>query len=435
MNIRDIIIKKRDGYALSKEEISYFVTKVANKEIEEYQISAFCMATYFMGMNAEEMNNLTVEITSSGDVLDLSSIDGIKVDKHSTGGVGDSVSLVLGPMLASCGLVVSKMSGRSLGHSGGTIDKLESIPGFRVDLDNDELCAQLKEIKIAIISQTKQMAPVDKVMYAIRDTSGSVESIPLIASSIMSKKLAVGADFLLLDVKVGDGAFMESLSEAKELAVAMVDIAKLSKIPCIAVVTDMNQPLSSAIGNAIEVKCAIETLKGAGSERLRELCIDLAAMTFLKCGLDVDIVSATLRAKNSLESMAAFNTFKEMVRMQGGDVQYVDNPDMIELAQHQITLKAAEQGYVSNISARVIAEAVVSLGAGRKSKQDAIDLTVGVELFKTVGDSVSIGDPLAKIYAKDQESLSNALEMISEAIAISAEEVAKESMILDVISN
>ena len=384
-------------------------------------------------MTPAERLALTQAMVGSGEVVDLSAIEGIKVDKHSTGGVGDKTSLILGPLVASMGVPVAKMSGRGLGHTGGTLDKLESISGMTIELDMERFIEQVNEIKLAIIGQTGNLAPADKYLYALRDVTATVESIPLIASSIMSKKIAAGADAIVLDVKFGAGAFMKTLVDAKQLAQAMVEIGRDAQRQTVAFLTDMNQPLGSAIGNALEVKEAIETLKGHGPKDLEELVLQLASQMVVLAKKAPDVETAYEQLKEKLHRGEAFNKFKEFVQAQGGDVAQIENPDLLPKADSIIPVKASQSGYVHQIDALSIGLAAMKLGAGRATKDDMIDMAVGVVLDKKVGDSVGEGDVLAYIHANRVDN-EEAIAYIQKAYCICKDPVCPPTLIYDVIA-
>src|SRR5699024_3071642 len=392
MRMVDIIEKKRDGQALTNEEIEFFINAYTSGEIPDYQASSLAMAIFFQDMNDQERAALTMAMVNSGDVIDLSAINGIKVDKHSTGGVGDTTTLVLAPLVASVGVPVAKMSGRGLGHTGGTIDKLESVEGFHVEISEDKFVELVNEAKVAVIGQTGNLTPADKKLYALRDVTGTVNSIPLIASSIMSKKIASGADAIVLDVKTGSGAFMKDLSSAKKLAEAMVKIGNGAGRQTMAVISDMSQPLGYAVGNALEVKEAIATLNGQGPADLTELCLTLASkMVYLAKKADT-IEQAREKLEATIESGRAIEKFKTLIASQKGDDSIVDQPDKLPTATYTIDVTATETGYVSEIVADEIGIAASMLGAGRMTKDEEIDLSVGVILTKKVGDHVEKGD-------------------------------------------
>lgn len=432
MQMTDIITKKKQGLALTKEEIKFFVQGYADNIIPDYQISSLMMAIYFKGMNNEEIANLTDAMMHSGDVCDLSSIKGIKIDKHSTGGVGDKTSLVLGPLVASCGVKVAKMSGRGLGHTGGTLDKLESIPGLSIDVNEEDFIKQVNNVGIAIIGQTANLVPADKKMYALRDVTATVDSIPLISASIMSKKLASGSDTILLDVKFGSGAFMKDIDSARLLARTMVDIGNSFNRDTRAVLTDMDQPLGKAIGNSLEVIEACETLKGNGPEDLLELCLSLGAIILAQAKIETDEVKARELLKQKIVSGEAFNKLKELIQAQGGDASYLDNYDKFEKAKNIINIYAIKDGYVKSIEALSIGEGAMLLGAGRQTKNDIIDMSAGIYLTKKIGDKVNKGDLLAVLYT-NKENTKNVEEGILNAFEIVEEKVNKNKLIYEII--
>ena len=433
MRMVDLIAKKRDHIELTTEEIEWMIRNYTDKVIPDYQMSAFLMAVVFNGMTPAERLALTQAMVGSGEVVDLSAIEGIKVDKHSTGGVGDKTSLILGPLVASMGVPVAKMSGRGLGHTGGPLDKLESISGMTIELDMERFIEQVNEIKLAIIGQTGNLAPADKYLYALRDVTATVESIPLIASSIMSKKIAAGADAIVLDVKFGAGAFMKTLEDAKQLAQAMVEIGRDAQRQTVAFLTDMNQPLGLAIGNALEVKEAIETLKGHGPKDLEELVLQLASQMVVLAKKAPDVETAYEQLKEKLHRGEAFNKFKEFVQAQGGDVAQIENPDLLPKADSIIPVKASQSGYVHQIDALSIGLAAMKLGAGRATKDDMIDMAVGVVLDKKVGDSVGEGDVLAYIHANRVDN-EEAIAYIQKAYCICKDPVCPPTLIYDVIA-
>lgn len=432
MRMVDIIVKKRTGHELTNEEIDFFVKGFTNGEIPDYQASSLAMAILFRGMNKREIGKLTDAMLHSGETIDLSMINGIKVDKHSTGGVGDKTSLVLGPLVSSCGVKLAKMSGRGLGHTGGTLDKLESIPGVRIDIDKNGFIKQVNEIGIAIVGQTGSLVPADKKLYALRDVTGTVESIPLIASSIMSKKLASGSDTILLDVKFGNGAFMKTLEDARQLAHTMVDIGDELKRDTRAIITDMNEPLGLAIGNNLEVIEAINTLKGKGPKDLVELCTKAGAIMLLQAK-KVNSVEEGLKLINEkLENGEALDKLAALVTYQGGDSSYIYHPEKFPKAQFIIEVKSKKDGYIKEINALEIGEAAMKLGAGRATKEDAIDPTAGIILNKKVGDRVSLDEVLCTIYTNkcDYENL---IEEICESFKLSDNEVDTNPIIYEVI--
>ncbi len=419
----DIISKKRDGKALSTEEIQFFIDGYTNGEIPDYQASALAMAIFFQDMNDEERADLTMAMVGSGDTIDLSAIEGIKVDKHSTGGVGDTTTLVLAPLVAAVGVPVAKMSGRGLGHTGGTIDKLESIAGFHIELDKKDFINLVNRDKVAVIGQSGNLTPADKKMYALRDVTGTVNSIPLIASSIMSKKIAAGADAIVLDVKTGAGAFMKTDEDAENLAHAMVRIGNNVGRNTMAVISDMSQPLGEAIGNALEVKEAIDTLKGEGPEDLTELVLVLGSQMVVLAKQAETLEEARAKLIEVIENGAALEKFKTFLANQGGDASIVDHPEKLPQAKFQIEVPAKTSGFVSEIIADEIGIAAMILGAGRATKEDEINLAVGLMLRKKVGDSVKAGESLVTIFA-DQEDVENVKAKIYENIEISDQAVA-----------
>ena len=404
MDILEIIGKKRDKKVLTRDEIHYFIKNYVSGEIKDYQASALLMAIYLNGMNNQEISDLTDEMKNSGDTLDLSDIPGIKVDKHSTGGVGDKVSLVLGPMIASLGAKLAKMSGRGLGHTGGTLDKLESIPGCRINLTEEEFKHQVREIGISIIGQNEELDPADKKLYALRDVTGTVASIPLIASSIMSKKLASGSDAILLDVKYGSGAFMKNLKDAKKLAVTMVNIGKALNKDVKAEVTDMDQPLGFAVGNNLEVKEVIETLHGRGPKDLTELCIDSGSIMLVQAKIFYSKEEAKKAIIENVKNGKAFEKFVEFIKWQGGDVEYLYHPERFDVASRIIPVYSNKAGYVSRIDALTIGEGSMRLGGGRETLDDVIDMSAGIILNKKIGDKVEKGELLATLYTNKENT-------------------------------
>ncbi|STY70460.1 Pyrimidine-nucleoside phosphorylase [Megamonas hypermegale] len=399
MRMVDIIEKKRDGQELTTAEINFFIEGYTKGEIPDYQASALAMAIYFQDMNDRERADLTRAMVESGDTIDLSAIDGVKVDKHSTGGVGDTTTLVLAPLVASLGVPVAKMSGRGLGHTGGTIDKLESIAGFHVELTREQFIDLVNRDKVAVIGQSGNLTPADKKLYALRDVTGTVNSIPLIASSIMSKKIAAGADAIVLDVKTGDGAFMKTQEDAEELAHAMVRIGNHVGRKTIAIISDMSQPLGFAIGNALEVKEAIETLQGKGPKDLTELVLTLGSQMVILAGKAKTSEEAKEILLDAIHSGKALAKFKEFLANQGGDASIVDDLTKLPQAKYKIELPAKQSGYISRMVADEIGVASMILGAGRATKEDVIDLAVGLVLHKKVGDKVEEGESILTIYS------------------------------------
>ncbi|ENK0557609.1 pyrimidine-nucleoside phosphorylase [Clostridium sporogenes] len=402
MRMYDLILKKRNGEELSKEEINYFISEYTNGHIPDYQASALLMAIYFQKMRRRETVDLTMAIVNSGDILDLSKIQGIKVDKHSTGGVGDTTTLVLAPMVAALGIPVAKMSGRGLGHTGGTIDKLESFKGFSVNMTEHKFINNVNNIKIAVGAQTADLAPADKKLYALRDVTATVDNISLIASSIMSKKIAAGANAIVLDVKVGEGAFMKTPETAKELAEEMVNIGKSVGRNTVAILSDMDQPLGYAIGNALEVKEAIDTLKGKGPKDLLELCLTLGSNMVILAQKANTIDEARKMLLETIEKGLAIEKLKEFVRSQGGDDTLVDNTDKLPKAAYIIPVVCEKNGYINKIHAQNMGIIASELGAGRATKDSIIDLAVGIVLNKKRSDKVKKGDIIAYVYANDK---------------------------------
>ncbi|RIL74557.1 pyrimidine-nucleoside phosphorylase [Staphylococcus devriesei] len=417
MRMVDVIEKKRDGKALTQEEIEFFINGYTKGDIPDYQASSLAMAIYFQNMNEEERANLTMAMVNSGDVIDLSLINGIKVDKHSTGGVGDTTTLVLAPLVAAVGVPVAKMSGRGLGHTGGTIDKLESIKGFHVEISEDEFVKLVNENQVAVIGQSGNLTPADKKLYALRDVTGTVNSIPLIASSIMSKKIAAGADAIVLDVKTGNGAFMKTLEDAENLAHAMVSIGNNVGRNTMAIISDMSQPLGRAIGNALELKEAIDTLKGEGPEDLTELVLTLGSQMVVLAKQAKTLDEARQLLLNAIKDGSALAKFKVFLEQQGGDATVVDDPDKLPTAQYKIEYKAKSNGVVSELIANEIGVASMMLGAGRQTKEDEIDLSVGIVLHKKVGDTVQIGEPLLTIHS-NRQNVDDVIDKLDQSITI-----------------
>ena len=403
MRMVDLINKKKRGEALSAAEIDYIVQGYTKGEIPDYQMSAFLMAVYFKGMNREETANLTLSMVNSGETVDLSMIEGIKVDKHSSGGVGDKISLVIVPLCACVGIPVAKMSGRGLGHTGGTIDKLESIEGFRTELTKEEFVNNVNKYKMAIVGQSPNLTPADKKIYALRDVTGTVDSIPLIASSIMSKKIASGCDCIVLDVKVGSGAFMKSVDEAVILAKTMAEIGKALGRRTVAVVTDMSQPLGYEVGNANEVKEAIEILKGHGAEDETTVALTIASHMAVLGGAFSDYESAYNHMRKLIESGKAVEKLKELIRIQGGNTDVVDNPNLLPQAEKHIEVKSSTAGYINSVNAEDIGVSAMLLGAGRKTKNDSIDFSAGITMVKKIGDWVDEGDTLCILHTNKSD--------------------------------
>lgn len=433
MRMVDLIEKKRDGSALTNEEIRFFINEYTKGEIPDYQVSALLMAIYFQDMNDQERADLTLAMVESGDQIHLTEIEGIKVDKHSTGGVGDTTTLVLGPLVAACGVPVAKMSGRGLGHTGGTIDKLEAIEGFHVELTTEQFTKQVNEFKLAVIGQSGNLTPADKKLYALRDVTGTVNSIPLIASSIMSKKIAAGADAIVLDVKTGEGAFMKTVEDSRALAKAMVQIGNNVGRQTMAIISDMSQPLGFAIGNALEVKEAIDTLRGKGPADLTELCLVLGSQMVVVGGKAKNLDEARKMLLEVIENGKALEVFKDFIHAQGGNPAVVDQPELLPQAAFTFEVPSKESGFVSFIEADEVGTAAMLLGAGRATKESEIDLAVGIVLHKKVGDSVEAGESLATIHA-NTENIQQVLEILYKHIEFSAEPVTPPNLIEEIIT-
>ncbi|MDL4841217.1 pyrimidine-nucleoside phosphorylase [Aquibacillus rhizosphaerae] len=432
MRMVDLISKKRNGEELTKQEIDFIIEGYTNENIPDYQMSALAMAIYFQDMTNSERVHLTMAMAESGDQIDLSDIKGIKVDKHSTGGVGDTTTLILAPLVASVGVPVAKMSGRGLGHTGGTVDKLESIKGFEVELGSKKFNELVNTNNIAVVGQSGNLTPADKKLYGLRDVTATVNSIPLIASSIMSKKIASGADAIVLDVKTGSGAFMKDIEGAKELAQAMVQIGNGAGRNTIAVISDMNQPLGFAIGNALEVKEAIDTLKGEGPADLHELCLTLGSQMVYLAGEAETIDQARSMLEHAIETGLALEKFKTFIASQGGDESVVDQPSKLPAAAYTFEVEAKEDGYVSEITADEIGIAASILGAGRTTKDSIIDLAVGLVLNKKVGDKVTKGESLVTIHS-NSESVTEAVEKIYASYTITQKVVERHPLVYDII--
>lgn len=421
MRMYDIIHKKREGGELSGEEIRFFVQGYTQGEIPDYQVSALLMAIFFRGMTRRETGDLTMEMAHSGDMVDLSSIPGVKVDKHSTGGVGDKTSLILGPIAAACGVKIAKMSGRGLGHTGGTVDKLESIPGLRTAIPREEFFQIVRETGLAIIGQSGNLCPADKKLYALRDVTATVESLPLIASSIMSKKIAAGADAILLDVKVGSGAFMKTQEDSRALAQEMVRIGAQVGRRTVALITDMDMPLGQCVGNALEVQEACQVLSGKGDRRLRGLCLELAANMVYLGGKASTMEEARELASQAVASGKALDKFREMVEAQGGDGSYILNPEKFSLSPVMVEVPAPETGYITRLNAEECGLAAVELGAGRETKDSPIDYGAGIVLLKNKGDAVTKGEPIARLYAQREDLCQRGRERFLSALQVGQE--------------
>lgn len=435
MDILEIIAKKRDKKELDKEEITFFVNEYTSGKIPDYQAASLIMAIYLNGMTKEETTNLTLAMANSGDILDLSKIASTVVDKHSTGGVGDKVSLILLPLIASLEIPVAKMSGRGLGFTGGTVDKLKSIPGYETEISEEKFIENIQKIGISMISQTLNLAPADKKLYALRDSTATVESIPLIASSIMSKKIASGANKIVLDVTVGKGAFMKNIEQAEKLAKEMIEIGKLANRETVCVLTNMDEPLGYAVGNNLEVKEAIEFLKGNMPEDLKEVVFELGAYMMKLAGKGEDINNNKQLLLENIVNYKAYNKFLELVNNQNGDISYIENPEKFENAKYIEPVYAEKSGSIEEIDAKKIGELACFLGAGRLKKEDEIDDTVGIVLNKKVGDIVENNEVLAYIYANDNIKLRNVLDELKRVIKISDKSVNKNRVVFSVILN
>ncbi len=433
MNINEIIRKKRDQEELSKEEIDYFIKEYSAGNIPDYQASSLLMAIFLNGMSQREIFDLTMAMANSGDTISLSSIPGIKVDKHSTGGIGDKVTLVVMPLIASLGVPVAKMSGRGLGYTQGTIDKLESIPGFRTNISIGEFVSNVENIGISIMAQQESIAIADKKLYALRDVTATTESIPLIASSIMSKKIASGADKILLEVTCGSGAFMDSESRAKVLAETMVNIGKQVGKETIAVITNMNQPLGRYCGNSLEVMEAINILKGKGEEDVVKVCTILGAYMLKLAGKGDNLGNNFRLIQNNIENGAGLKKFKELIEKQGGDSSILDSPELLNMAKFKTPVISQENGIIYAIKCKNIGQAIVNMGGGRQKKEDFIDNTVGIEVLKKIGDHVEAGEPLLYIYSNDEEKAKKEAIKLQRSFKLGSVEVPKIEEIIDVI--
>lgn len=432
MRMYDIILKKRANLPLTDEEIRFVIDGYVKGEIPDYQVSALLMTIVFNGMNARELGTLTLAMAQSGNMVDLSNIDGITVDKHSTGGVGDKTTLIIAPLVAACGGKVAKMSGRGLGHTGGTIDKMESIPNLKVSLEQDAFINQVNQIGLAVIGQSEGLAPADKKLYALRDVTGTVDSIPLIASSVMSKKLASGAQAILLDVKVGSGAFMKNIEDARELAKAMVDIGKENGRSVKAILTDMDRPLGHAIGNALEIREVIDTLKGHGPEDLTHECIIMAAHMLVLSHI-CDYETALSRVQEALDSGAALERLRMMIDAQDGDSRVIDDESILAIGQFTYDVIAPQDGYIIHMNTEQCGIASVMLGAGRTVKDGPIDYSAGIVMHKKTGDAVSMGKRIATLYASDESLFTNAAQTYLAAITIGNTAPKVVDTILDIV--
>lgn len=429
----DIITKKRDGQKLTNEEIEFAVSGYTRGDIPDYQMSALLMATLFRGMDREETMCLTKAMMYSGDTIDLSGIDGVKADKHSTGGVGDKTSLVLCPMVAACGIKIAKLSGRGLGHTGGTLDKLESFKGFSVYLPEDKFIDNVNELGIAIAGQTANLVPADKKMYALRDVTGTVPCVPLIVSSIMSKKLASGADIIVLDVKQGSGSFMNTIDEAKHLAEELVYVGNAAGKKVAAVITNMDEPLGNAVGNALEVKEAIAVLKGEKRGELLELCLTLGALILTEAGFAANDDEAKALLQSKIDDGSALNKLKAFVGAQGGDISAIDDTSLLPTAEYQVEATSKVEGYVNHIDALGVGLVSMHLGGGRETKESDIDLSVGVVLKKKVGDKVEAGESLGTIHASSAEKAEEAIKLLRDCYELSPDPVAKPTLIKRIV--
>lgn len=430
----ELIKKKRDGKALNREEIESIITGFVKGDIPDYQISAFLMATFFQGMDTTETAILTDAMMRSGDLINLESIDGIKVDKHSTGGVGDKTTIILAPLVAAAGVPVAKMSGRGLGHTGGTLDKLEAIPGLSVNMSREKFIDQVKIHGIAVCGQNAKLVPADKKIYALRDVTSTVDNISLITSSIMSKKLACGADAIVIDIKVGEGAFMKNLQEAEVLARLIIDTGRKMGREVITVISAMHEPLGLTIGNALEVKEAIDTLKGQGPEDLTKLCLELGSQMLLLAKASKTKEESIELLKKLISSGEAMDKFKQFVQAQGGDIQAIDNPDLLPGTQYQKEFSSTQDGYIQQLNARSVGLASVKLGAGRATKTSVLDLGAGIVLQKKIGAYVKVGESLATLYYNNQEHLAKAIQLMEEAFVIGDTPPIKKPLILKIIS-
>jgi len=433
MKIVDLIKKKRDGFVHTHEELEFIVNGTVSGEIKDYQISAWLMAAFIQGLDIEETTYLTKLVAFSGETLDLSSVNGIKVDKHSTGGVGDKVTLVLAPLVASADVVVAKLSGRGLGHTGGTVDKLEAIPNFQTSLAIDDFLSQLREIGVSVIGQTQNLTPADKIFYAIRDVTGTVDSLPLITVSVISKKIAAGADVILIDVKYGSGAFMKTFEDARKLSEMMVAVGKNLGKSIITAISNMEQPLGHCIGHTLEVIESIETLKGKGPKDLTEICLKYGALLLMKADRVKTMEEGMELLKENMLNGKAIDKFREFVKAQGGDVNIIENYELMPQAKNIIEVISDESGFVHDLVALSIAESSKVLGAGRVKKDDIIDLGVGIKLNAKIGDFVNKGDVLAYIYANDMTNIETSVNLAKSAFKFSSEKPEEIPLIREII--
>jgi len=430
----DLIIKKRDGQELTQEEISFIIKEYCEDRIPDYQMSAMLMAIYFKGMNINEIKYLTMAMVNSGEIIDLSSIPGIKVDKHSTGGVGDTTTLALAPMVAAAGVPVAKISGRGLGHTGGTIDKLESIKGFKTEIALDKFIQIVKSIGVSVISPTSNLATADKKLYALRDVTGTIDSIPLIVSSIMSKKIAAGADAIVLDVTTGSGAFMKEYKDSLKLAKIMVNIGLELGKETVAIISNMDEPLGFAVGNSLEVNEAIEALKNRGPEDLRNLCLTLGSYMLNLGGVVDNIQDGKEELIDILKEGLALKKFKEMISAQGGNAEVVEKPELLPSAKYSLKIKSIQSGYIQKIDSQLVGKSAMLLGAGREKKESKIDLSVGIILKKKVGNKVNVNEDLAEIYFNDSEKMKDAKKILLSSFVIGNKKPYKLPLILATVS-
>lgn len=429
----DLIEKKKKGQSLTGEQIRSMIDGYTMGKIPDYQMSAMLMAICFQGMNDEELTAMTLAMRDSGDIVDLSEIPGIKVDKHSTGGVGDKTTLIVGPVVAACGIPVAKMSGRGLGFTGGTLDKLESIPGFRIQLSDHEFFENVRTCGISVIGQTADLAPADKLLYALRDVTATVESIPLIAASIMSKKLAAGADRIVLDVTTGSGAFIPELDGSRELAHRMAAIGKGAGKETVALITSMAEPLGYAVGNNLEVKEAIEVLHGGGPEDVREVCLALAG-EMIALGREIPEEEGRALAAEALDNGTAWERFLQMVQRQGGDTAYVEHPEKFRTAPVQVELRAGESGYIGSMNTAEIGRCAGILGAGRETKESTVDMSAGIIMKKKIGDPVAKGDVIAILHTADKEKADRAMPCLAQAVKITDHPVERPALVVERIT-
>ena len=433
-SIKDLILKKRNGLELSPDEINYFVSNLVSGQLEDYQVSAFLMAIYFQGLNRKETIGLTKEVINSGEIIDLSLIPGTVVDKHSTGGVGDKTSLALAPMVASAGVPVAKLSGRGMGHTGGTLDKISAFEGINLSLNKDQILENVQNIGIALSGQTNNLVPADKILYALRDVTCTIDNISLIACSIMSKKIASGSDAIVLDVKVGSGAFMTNYEEALKLAKLLVEIGNGMDRETIAYITHMDQPLGNAVGNILELEEAIQTLKGQGPKDFLELCLTLGSEMILLAGLTDHRSKAIKLLEEKISSGSALDKFRELIIAQGGDPKPIDKPDFFKEAKHFAEVIALDKGFITKLDAKIVGEVSMLLGAGRQKQDDSIDLSAGIRLNKKIGDYVEKGDSIAVLHTNNEAVLTETIEIAQTAIEIQGEKPIQKPLIISRVS-